>query len=137
MSVMGTSGLEILTQMIKHEIICAGIQKLAGNKGWDISQVSLWLDFCCIEQDCLQLLLAGVESLRGYISLCDAVLIPSKELPAPGVRTIDKIRGGYGERAWTQLECMSFYAVSFVLLLSNCFYERQMSSMMVHCLNNV
>jgi hypothetical protein len=62
----------------KHELICAGIHKLAAKKGWEVSQVFLWLDFCCIEQDSPTLLKAGVASLRGYVSLCDAILIPGR-----------------------------------------------------------
>ncbi len=97
----------------KHKLICAGIKKLAEKKGWDLGKVCLWLDFCGVEQDNLHLLQAGVASLRGYISLCDAVLIPSPEVPAQdGWNTVDKIAGGYGERAWTRLESMSFYTVS-------------------------
>jgi hypothetical protein len=98
----------------KHKLICAGIRKLAERKGWDITNVGLWLDFCSIEQDNNDLLLAGVKSLRGYISICDAVLIPSPEVPAASVRTVDQITGAYGERGWTRLESMSFYTVSIV-----------------------
>jgi hypothetical protein len=71
----------------------------------------LWVDFCCIEQDDKNRLLAGVKSLIGYISLCDALLIPSPEVPAANDRTIDRIAGSYGKRAWTLLESMSFFAV--------------------------
>jgi hypothetical protein len=96
----------------KHKLICAGVRKLADRKGWDINQIGLWLDFCGVEQDDGMLLKAGVASLRGYISLCDAVLIPSPEMPEAGDRTVDKIPGEYGARAWTRLESMSFYTVS-------------------------
>jgi hypothetical protein len=95
----------------KHKLICAGVRKLVEKKGWDIRQVALWLDFCCIEQDDKSRLASGVQSLRGYISICDAVLIPSPEVPAASARTVDQITGDYGERAWTRLESMSFYTV--------------------------
>ena len=73
----------------------------------------MWLDFCGVEQDDGDLLRAGVASLRGYISVCDAVLIPSPKVPdEDGEQTIDKIAGGYGDRAWTRLESMLFYTVS-------------------------
>jgi hypothetical protein len=107
----------------KHKLICAGIAKLAEKKQWDLNNVCLWLDFCCVEQDNLQLLQAGVASLRGYISVCDAVLIPSPEVPAQdGNGTVDMIAGGYGERAWTRLESMSFYAVRECMCVCVCVY---------------
>jgi hypothetical protein len=96
----------------KHRLICAGIEKLAAEKVWDVDQIFLWLDFCGVEQDDPRLLLAGVASLLGYISVCDVVLIPCLEVPEPGERTVDQIRGDYGKRAWTRLESMSFYTVS-------------------------
>jgi hypothetical protein len=93
-------------------LVCAGIQKLAQEKKWSTHQVYLWLDFCGVEQDDDVLLKAGVASLRGYISLCDAVLIPSPKVPDEMCeKTVDKIAGGYGDRAWTRLESMSFYTV--------------------------
>jgi hypothetical protein len=96
----------------KHMLVCAGIQKLAQEKKWSTHQVYLWLDFCGVEQDDDVLLKAGVASLRGYISLCDAVLIPSPKVPDEMCeKTVDKIAGGYGDRAWTRLESMSFYTV--------------------------
>jgi hypothetical protein len=98
----------------KHALICAAIQKLAEQKAWNLdTQVFLWLDFCCVEQDDSHLLLEGVKSLRGYISICDAVLVPSTEVPAlGGEKTVEKIAGEYGDRAWTRLESLSFYTVS-------------------------
>ncbi len=95
----------------KHRLICAGLDKLAAKKEWDAEKVFLWLDFCGVEQDDGNLLKAGVASLRGYVSACDAVLIPSAEVPAEGERTVDQIKGEYGRRAWTRLESMSFYTV--------------------------
>lgn len=97
----------------KHKLICQGIRQLAQQKEWHINQLTLWLDFCSVEQDDDDLLKAGVDSLRGYISVCDAVLIPSPEVPKEGCqKTVDQIAGGYGDRAWTRLESMSFYTVS-------------------------
>jgi len=108
----------------KHSLICAGVRKLALKKGWDLGKVCLWLDYCGVEQDIPRLLLAGVASLRGYISVCDAVLIPSPEVPAEETaRTVDKIAGEYGERAWTRLESMSFYTVSIMIDMRGTFKE--------------
>ncbi len=104
----------------KYKLICAGVRKLVEKKGWDISQVALWLDFCCIEQDDKIVQAAGIKSLRGYISICDAVLIPSPEVPAASARTVDQITGDYGGRAWTRLESMSFYTVSIVCIHTPC-----------------
>jgi hypothetical protein len=71
----------------KHALVCAGIKKLAQQKGWSSQHVYLWLDFCCVEQDRGDLLKAGVASLKGYISVCDAVLIPSPEVPSQDSET--------------------------------------------------
>jgi hypothetical protein len=100
----------------KHKLLCAAVHQLAEEKDWNIQDVCLWLDFCSVEQDNLYLLRAGVASLRGYISVCDAVLIPSPEVPAEhDQRTVDKIAGDYGQRAWTLLESMAFYTVRHVI----------------------
>ena len=97
----------------KHALICAATQKLAEQKAWNLHEVHLWLDFCGVEQDDERLKQEGVKSLRGYVSVCDVVLVPSLEIPAEdGERTVERIRGQYGERAWTRLESMSFYTVS-------------------------
>ena len=97
----------------KHTLICAAVQRLAEEKKWNLDQVLLWLDFCGVEQDDHKKKIAGVQSLRGYVSVCDAVLIPSPEVPEQHEqKTVDKIKGEYGERAWTRLESMSFYTVS-------------------------
>ncbi len=108
----------------KHKLICAGVRKLGVKKGWNINQVGLWLDFCGVEQDDDVLLKAGVASLRGYISICDAVLIPSPDVPEAGDNTVDKIAGEYGARAWTRLESMSFYVVNLArLCIHVCVYK--------------
>jgi hypothetical protein len=112
----------------KHALICDGVHKLAAKKGWSAEQVYVWLDFAGIEQDNPGLLQAGVASLRGYITMCDAVLIPSPKVPAEDERTIDKIGGEYGERAWTRLESMSFYTVSMVLFFKSFFMAGLLSS---------
>jgi hypothetical protein len=97
----------------KHALICAAIEKLANKKAWNLDLVFLWLDFCCVEQDDPHLLLEGVKSLRGYIAICNALLVPSTEVPAlDGEKTVEKIGGDYGDRAWTRLESLSFYTVS-------------------------
>lgn len=48
-----------------------------------------------VEQDNEALLKAGVASLRGYITLCDAVLIPAPATPEGESRTVDMVPGGY------------------------------------------
>jgi hypothetical protein len=96
----------------KHKIICAGIQKLAEMKAWSLNAVYLWIDFCCVEQDDVGLLQEGVASIKGYIAMCDAMLIPSpQELSEEDGRMVHMIPGGYGERAWTRLESMCFFTV--------------------------
>jgi len=99
-------------QGTKHRLICDGMEKLAKAKGWDIDNVYLWVDFAGVEQDDEELLKAGVASLRGYITLCDAVLIPASAVPEGAEHTVDMVPGGYGDRGWTRLEAMSMYAVS-------------------------
>jgi hypothetical protein len=105
----------------KHALICAAIPKLSEQKAWNLDQVFLWLDFCGVEQDDEHRKQEGVKSLRGYVSICDAVLVPSpdSEVPAQDAeKAVDRIGGEYGDRAWTRLECMSFYTVSESLLFA-------------------
>jgi len=79
----------------KHRLIRDGLKRLADSKGWDLEKVYLWVDFAGVEQDDEGLLMAGVASLRGYITLCDAILIPAAARPPAGVaNTIDKVSGG-------------------------------------------
>ena len=58
-----------------------------------------WAETCAtttgVEQDDPELLRAGVASLRGYITLCDAVIIPAPSVPEGAVRTVDMVPGGY------------------------------------------
>jgi hypothetical protein len=106
----------------KYKLLCSGVRKLAEKKEWDIRSVYLWLDFCGVEQDDAHLQSAGIESLLGYISVCDVVLIPCNEVPNERERTVDKIPGGYGPRAWTRLESMCFYTVWYSCDVSECAY---------------
>jgi hypothetical protein len=92
----------------KHRLMCAGVERLAGEKGWDLGKVYIWLDYCCIEQDDNKRKWAGVESLRGYVTVCDAVLVPYPEPPAKGATTVAEL-SVYGERGWTRLEAMVAY----------------------------
>jgi hypothetical protein len=80
----------------KHRLICKGVENLAKKKGWNLKKVVLWVDYCGIEQDDIERKLAGVDSLRGYVTLCGAVLVPSPAVPH-GRRTVDLVPGGYGE----------------------------------------
>ena len=82
-------------QASKHMLICDGVTRLADIKGWDLENVYLWVDFAGVEQDDTELLMAGVASLRGYITLCDAILIPAAARPPAGsANTIDMVPGG-------------------------------------------
>ena len=47
-----------------------------------------------VEQDDGELLGAGVASLRGYITLCDAILIPAPGVPEGAAHTVDIVPGG-------------------------------------------
>ena len=82
-------------QASKHRLICGGVRKLAERKGWDLEKVVLWVDFAGVEQDDGDLLKAGVASLRGYITLSDAVLIPAVGGVSQGsANTVDMVPGG-------------------------------------------
>lgn len=96
----------------KHRLLCAGVAKLAELKGWSLDTVYVWLDFCGIDQDDDAKKWAGVESLRGYLSVCDAVIIPYPKPPrADAPRSVDALEV-YGERGWTLLEALVVYGVS-------------------------
>jgi hypothetical protein len=80
----------------KHKLICAGIVKLSEVKGWNIDKVSVWLDFCSVDQVNTEMLLAGITSLRGYISVCDAMLIPSLEVRYVGCWSLNHTHSNLG-----------------------------------------
>ena len=82
-------------QASKHRLICDGVRKLAESKGWDLEKVVLWVDFAGVQQDDGELLKAGVASLRGYITLSDAILIPAVDrIPEGAANTVDMVPGG-------------------------------------------
>jgi hypothetical protein len=94
--------------------LCAGVAKLAEEKGWTLDNVHVWLDFCGIDQDDDAKKWAGVESLRGYLSVCDAVVIPYPQpLRADASRSVDVLEV-YGERGWTRLEALVAYGVGIL-----------------------
>ena len=98
----------------KHKLLCAGVAKLAEEKGWTLDNVHVWLDFCGIDQDDDAKKWAGVESLRGYLSVCDAVIIPYPQpLRADASRSVDVLEV-YGERGWTRLEALVAYGVGIL-----------------------
>lgn len=97
----------------KHKLLCAGMAKLAEEKGWSLDKLLLWLDFCGIDQDDEVKKWAGVQSLRGYLSVCDAVIIPYPEPPSNASRSVDVLRV-YGERGWTRLEALVVYGVGIL-----------------------
>ena len=71
------------------------MRKLAESKGWDLEKVVLWVDFAGVEQDDGELLGAGVASLRGYITLSDAILIPVVDrIPEGAANMVDMVPGG-------------------------------------------
>jgi hypothetical protein len=79
----------------KHKLICDGVRRLAESKGWDLKKVVLWVDFAGVEQDDFERLMAGVASLRGYITLSDAILIPAVDrVPEGAANTVDMVPGG-------------------------------------------
>lgn len=93
----------------KYVLMCKALKALASKNKWDISKVYVWLDFACIDQDDRALWAKGVASLRGYIVVCDALMILSPKVPAEGARYINLVPGEYGERAWTLLEALLYY----------------------------
>ena len=98
----------------KHKLLCVGVAKLTEEKGWELDKVHVWLDFCGIDQDDNDKKWAGVESLRGYLSVCDAVIIPYPKPPSAGAsRSVDVLEV-YGERGWTRLEALVEYCVGIL-----------------------
>ena len=82
-------------QASKHRLICDGVGRLAESKGWDLQKVVVWVDFAGVQQDDFELLKAGVASLRGYITLSDAILIPAVDrIPEGAANTVDMVPGG-------------------------------------------
>ena len=97
----------------KHKLICMGVERLADMKEWDKTKVFVWIDYACVDQDDQHLMKAAISSCRGYLSVCDAVLIPVvSEQHGHEHNTMELLEADFFHRAWTRLECMGFYAVS-------------------------
>jgi len=83
------------------------------------SDVDIWLDFGCIDQDDYTKKMAGVDSLLAYVLQCKWILIPGAQALLPGELTVDKVPGvdgqkekQYGARGWTRLESMGAFMCS-------------------------
>ena len=61
---------------LKYRTTVRGVERLIEERGLDRSKVVLWIDWFSIEQDDRALKLAGVESLIGYATRCEYMLIP-------------------------------------------------------------
>lgn len=96
----------------KFTLVIDGIEHVARVKEWDTRNVAVWLDYACIEQDNIQLRNAGVQSLLGYMTRCEFVIIPT--LVQPDHLTVHRLPGDYGIRAWTRLESLCFYVMSLL-----------------------
>jgi len=96
----------------KFALLIAGIESIAAQRDWALSEIAVWMDFACIDQDNLPLRLKGIRSLLGYMARCDTVIVPTLEKPPYAM--VHRMIGGYGERAWTRLEAFGFYVLSLL-----------------------
>ena len=65
---------------------------MAAKNSISVSDVYLWIDYACVDQDDKEVLMQGVNSLLLYAQLCDCLL------------SID--HDEYWERAWCRLEML-------------------------------
>ena len=98
---------------LKYRTTVRGVERLIEERGLDRSKVVLWIDWFSIEQDDRALKLAGVESLIGYATRCEYMLIPVEV-----EERIEELGGcasfdpgslpAYGPRAWCRCEWFIF-----------------------------
>jgi hypothetical protein len=109
----------------KYKAICSGVKKLAHVKGWNTRKVYLWIDCSCVRLSDSESVKASLASFRGYISVCDAVMIPKlHEACLLQHTSIDMLEADCFQRSWMRLECMWFYAVGvFDLCMYVCMHS--------------
>jgi len=85
----------------KYKVIVEGLSRLLAGLD-DVDEVFLWVDFCCIEQDDLEVLGAGIRSLPAYIEQCDVLFTPYNEDLFDGAmdRFTEEFIQGAGDQAF-------------------------------------
>ena len=102
----------------KYLLLCRGLRAIIERDGLDESNVSVWIDYACIDQDDEARLLRGVESLVTYVSIADYILIPV--MPTPQAMTAFSVAShatdlwNYGERAWCRVEFFIYLLIQEV-----------------------
>mmetsp|Transcript_26997 Transcript_26997/g.72591 ORF Transcript_26997/g.72591 Transcript_26997/m.72591 type:complete len:526 (-) Transcript_26997:546-2123(-) len=104
----------------KYDTLCRGICEIIEGEGWDESNIVIWCDFACIDQDDHELQKCGIESLVSYAARSDAVITPvqdeEKAIESFTIAEHPADLVNYGERAWCRLETYIFMCLSEMLM---------------------
>ena len=75
-----------------HKMVCKALRKLAALKNWKVSAVYVWIPPLCKDEEDKRLQVKVVESLRAYMAVCSAMLVPSPEVPPEGACALNQVR---------------------------------------------
>jgi len=106
----------------KYAIISNALEEMIRTSGVDLetTNVVIWIDYACIDQDDSELQSRGIASLVSYAARADGVLTPVQVKPeaidAFSTATHPTDLENYGERAWCRLESYMFTCVSEILM---------------------
>lgn len=75
----------------RHKLVCSSLRKLAVHKNWDVDSVHVWIPSICVNKDDEGMHFKVVESLRSYMAVCSAMLIPSPEMPPEGAMALNQV----------------------------------------------
>lgn len=93
---------------LKHAVICAGVERLIEDKGWERKKVMLWIDWQSVYQDRDDEKDKALRSLVKYATSCKAMLIPTDYgTVAEAPERVEQIRG-YGTRGFCRLEVLVY-----------------------------
>ena len=93
---------------LKYKIICRGVFALAAERKYKLSNIAIWIDYACIDQDDEKNMAAGIASLISYAARANAMLVPvhpnAEAIAAFRIANHPSQLVDYGERAWCRLE---------------------------------
>jgi hypothetical protein len=75
-----------------HKMACKALRKLAALKNWKLSAIYVWIPPLCKDEEDKRLQAKVVESLRAYMAVCSAMLIPSPQVPPEGACALNQVR---------------------------------------------
>lgn len=85
-----------------HKMVCKALRKLAALKNWNLSAVYVWIPPLCKDEEDKRLQVKVVESLRAYMAVCSAMLVPSPQVPPEGACALNQVRSTTSRNRFTR-----------------------------------